>query len=85
MISQGMLQIWEALGNRRPALIKSAENRLWRALIDIASTPTPLRDILTVALQDIRGMVLSDFHGCQPHWFRAGQFKSIHVLMNGSN
>jgi hypothetical protein len=53
IISQGMLQIWEALGNWRPALIKSAE--------------ILHRDILTVALQDIQEMVLNDFHGCQPH------------------
>ena len=67
------LQIWAELGNRRPALIKSAENRLWRALIDIASSPSPLKDVLSVALRDIREMVAGDVEGCHPHWFRAGR------------
>lgn len=30
-------------------------------------------------------MVSSDFIGCQPHWFRAGQFKSMDVLINDIN
>ena len=77
--------MWEALRNRRPALIKSTEDRLWRALIDISSTPTPLSSILTVALGDIRGMISNDFLACQPHWFRAGQFKPVHFLINGDN
>jgi hypothetical protein len=66
--------MWEALGNRRPALIKAAENRLWGALIDIASTSSPLKEILAVALRDIREMVSAD-PDCHPHWFRAGQSK----------
>jgi hypothetical protein len=69
------LQIWAALGNQRPALIKCAENRLWKALIDIASTPSPLKDVLSVALRDIQQMVSGDLDGCHPHWFRAGRLK----------
>jgi hypothetical protein len=64
-----------ALGNQRPALMNMAENRLWRAIIDIATTRRPITDILSMALQDIKAMISVDLNACQPHWFRAGQIK----------
>jgi hypothetical protein len=79
------MQIWEALGNRRPPLIKFAENVLLEALFDIATTSVQLKEILTVALGRIREAVSSDYHGCQ-HWFRAGQFEfNATISAAGSN
>jgi hypothetical protein len=79
------MQIWEALGNRRPPLIKFSENVLLEALFDIATTSTPLKEILSGALRRIREAISGDYDGCQ-HWFRAGQFKfNAAILAAGSN
>jgi hypothetical protein len=74
------LQIWEALGNRHPELLKFAENRLWKALIEVATTTKELKDILGNALRDIQEIISDASERCQPHWFRAGQF-DIDILI----
>lgn len=72
MIKYLLSQVWELLGNRQPALLKLAENRLWKAVIDIATTTTPLKITVTNALKDIQNMISSNaaVDGCHPHWFR---------------
>lgn len=76
------------LGNRTPAPIKYVENRLWRVVIDVATTSRPLTDVVKDGLRDIQGIISSYPDGSQlePRWFRAGRFNfdlSAHVA--GSN
>ena len=70
------MQAWESLGNHPPAVVKSAENRLWKALIDMALMKAYLRDIIMEALTDICAMFSGDLEEYHPYWFRAGQLMS---------
>jgi len=64
--------VWELLGNRQLSLVKLAENRLWKAVIDITTTTIPLKVTVGNALKDIQDLISSNAEGCHPHWFRSG-------------
>lgn len=73
------VQQWVGLGNRAPEIIKSVENRLWRVVIGLATTSSPLKDLVKDGLRDIQ-VIISKYHDgsqLEPHWFRAGWFRFI--------
>ena len=56
-------------------MVKSAEDRLWKALFETVLTGEPLPSIVKAAVTDIQAMVSSNSDGCHPSWFRSGQFE----------
>jgi hypothetical protein len=72
-----MVQMWVGLGNQTPKVIKLVENRLWKAIITVATTCRPLEDIVKDGLRDIHDIISNfpDESELEPHWFRAGQFR----------
>jgi hypothetical protein len=69
-----MVQMWAGLGNQTPKAIKLVENRLWKAIIAVATTCRPLEDIVKDGLRDIHDIISNfpDESELEPHWFRAG-------------
>jgi hypothetical protein len=76
------------LGNITPDPIKSVEKRLWRVIIDIATTSSSLKDVVKEGLRDIQHIIAQCPNASQlePYWFRAGQFEfNLTVYFTGSD
>ena len=76
------------LGNITPDPIESVEKRLWRVIIDIATTSSSLKDVVKEGLRDIQHIIAQCPNASQlePYWFRAGQLEfNLTVYVTGSD